>query len=98
MIAAPAWAYSSANVTGADRCEANPAPPRPHAASAKACPTACGSENVGCAVNTAANRVRSTDARYSAQRTGLSSGSGRNTNCARRSNAAAEAAGSTPPT
>ena len=36
----------------------------------------------GCAVNTAAKRVRSTRARYSAQRTGLSLGSGRSRRCA----------------
>ena len=71
---------------------------RPHAAFASARPISIGSAKVGWAVNTAAKRVRSTRVRYSAQRSGLSLGSGRSTCWAMRASAASFTAGSTPPT
>src|SRR3984957_12076621 len=77
-MAAAAWSNSLRRLIGGGRCDSNAGEERPQAASARAWLTGCGKEKVGCAVKTAAKRVRSVSARYSAQRTGLSFGSGRN--------------------
>ena len=80
------------------RWDGNDGLARPLAASASAWPSSSGSANVGCAVNTAAKRGRSTSARYSAQRTGESFGSGRSRVPARRARIASLAVSSMPPT
>ncbi len=96
-IAVAAWSNSLRRLIGGGRCVSKVGTGRPQAACAKAWLTGSGSEKVGCAVNTAAKRVRSVNARYSAQRTGLSSGSGRSRCCASPAKVASLAAVSIPP-